>query len=62
LIDSGAIEPNIKKEFSSKSDAENYVINMMSVATFMAVGYKNYPRVYQNKDGKWIGAIFQIPG
>ena len=61
LIDSGAIEPNIKKEFDSKSDADDFVIRMMTAATFMAGGYKNYPRVYQNKDGKWIGAIFQIP-
>lgn len=61
LIDSGEIEPNIKEVFETKKEAEDFVLRMMTAATFLAGGYKNYPRVLQSKDGKWIGAIFQIP-
>jgi hypothetical protein len=61
LIDSGKIEPNIKNEFDTEKEAKDFVLRMMTAATFMAGGYKNYPRVYKNNDGKWIGAIFQIP-
>ena len=60
LIDSGKIEPNIKQEFNTEKDAKDFVIKMMTAATFMSGSYKSYQRVYQNKDGKWIGAIFQI--
>lgn len=61
LIDSGKIKPNIKDEFDTENEANDFVLRMMTAATFMAGGYKNYPRVYKNNDGKWIGAIFQIP-
>jgi hypothetical protein len=60
LIDSGKIEPNIKQVFDTEKEAKDFVLRMMTAATFIAGGYKNYPRVYKNNDGKWIGAIFQI--
>jgi hypothetical protein len=61
LIDSGEIEPNVREEFDEKKDAEDFVLRMMTVATFAGGAYKSYPRVYKSKDGKWVGAIFQIP-
>ena len=60
LIDAGKIEPNIKQEFDTEKEAKDFVLRMMTAATFISGGYINYPRVYKNNDGKWIGAIFQI--
>jgi hypothetical protein len=60
LIDSGKIEPNIKQLFDTEKEARDFVLRMMTTATFVAGSYKNYPRVYKNNEGKWIGAIFQI--
>ena len=60
LIDSGKIQPNIKQEFDTEKEAKDFILRMMTAATFMASDCKNYPRVYKNNDGKWVGAIFQI--
>jgi hypothetical protein len=61
LIDSGKIEPSIKREFDTENEAKDFVLKMMTAGTFMAGGFKNYPRVQRGDNGKWIGAIFQIP-
>lgn len=61
LIDSGKIEPNISKVFDTKEDAEDFVLRMMTAATFAGGANYNYPRVSEIGNGKWVGAIFQIP-
>ncbi len=47
-------------DFDTEKEAKDFVLRMMTASTFIAGGYKNYPRVYKNNEGKWIGAIFQI--